>query len=258
MHLAKIPWAIRDLRSGSQFHRTGSPLAFIYSITLFINAALLFILEPMVAKMVLPFLGGSPAVWNTSLVFYQACLLAGYAYAHFASAWLGTRRHALLHLSLLFAGLLLLPIVLPLHWLGAPSGNPVSLVLGVLAVSIGFPFLILSAGAPLLQKWFAQCQPSAARDPYFLYAASNAGSLAGLLAYPFLLEPRLPLSEQNRVWFIGYLVLLALVALCVLYFLRPLTGHLDEKSPPIEYQKPRAFHADALTLARRLRWILWG
>lgn len=233
-------------------------MAFVYSVTLFINAALLFIIEPMVAKMILPFLGGSPAVWNTSLVFYQACLLAGYAYAHFGSAWLGPRRHALVHLNLLFAGLLLLPIVLPLDWLGAPSGNPVNLVLGVLAVSIGFPFLVLSAGAPLLQKWFAQCHHSAARDPYFLYAASNAGSLAGLLAYPFLLEPRLPLSQQNHFWFIGYLVLLALVALCVLYFLRPLTTQFDDKSVPIEAENPPASHAADLTLARRLRWMLWG
>ncbi len=233
-------------------------MTFVYSITLFINAALLFIIEPMVAKMILPFLGGSPAVWNTSLVFYQACLLAGYAYAHFGSAWLGTRRHALVHLNLLFAGLLLLPIVLPLNWLVAPSGNPANLVLGVLAVSIGFPFLVLSAAAPLLQKWFAQCHQSSARDPYFLYAASNAGSLAGLLAYPFLLEPRLPLSQQNHFWFFGYLVLLALVALCVLYFLRPLTGQLDEKSAPLEAENSRNSQAADLTLGRRLRWILWG
>lgn len=232
-------------------------MAFVYSITLFINAALLFIIEPMVAKMILPFLGGSPAVWNTSLVFYQACLLAGYAYAHYGCAWLGTRRHALVHLNLLFAALLLLPIVLPLDWLGAPAKNPVNLVLGVLALSIGFPFLVLSAGAPLLQKWFAHCHPGTRQDPYFLYAASNAGSLAGLLAYPFLLEPRLPLSRQNHLWFIGYLVLLALVTLCVLYFLRPLTGQSVEKSK-LETDSTPMSTGDSLTFARRLRWILWG
>ena len=258
IHLARNFKTTRDLYIGAKIYRRGTLLAFVYSITLFINAALLFIIEPMVAKMILPFLGGSPAVWNTSLVFYQACLLAGYAYAHFGSTWLGTRRHALVHLNLLFAGLLLLPIVLPLDWLGAPSENPVNLVLGVLAVSIGFPFLILSAGAPLLQKWFAQSRHGAARDPYFLYAASNSGSLAGLLAYPFLLEPRLPLSQQNHFWFIGYLVLLALVALCVLYFLRPMTGRFDEKSPPLADENRSASEAADPTLARRLRWILWG
>src|SRR5262245_14466352 len=150
----------------AEFSSHGCILAFVYSITLFVNAALLFIIEPMVAKMILPFLGGSPAVWNTSLVFYQTCLLGGYAYAHFGSAWLGTRRHALLHLNLLLAGLLLLPIVLPLHWFDAAAVYPVNSLLGVLALSIGFPFFVLSAGAPLLQKWFAVCRQDEAPDPY--------------------------------------------------------------------------------------------
>ena len=179
--------------------------------------------------MILPFLGGSPAVWNTSLVFYQACLLMGYAYAHFGSGWLGTRRHALLHLNLVIAALLFLPVVLPVSWFDVPSYNPVGLVLSALSVSIGFPFLVLSAGAPLIQKWFAQCEHSAAGDPYFLYAASNAGSIAGLLAYPLLLERRLTLSQQNRCWVFGYLVLLILTAVCVLYYLRPLSRN-GEKS----------------------------
>ena len=231
----------------------------IFSIALFVNAALLFIIEPMVAKMILPFLGGSPAVWNTSLVFYQACLLAGYAYAHFGSTFLGTRRHALLHLNLLLAGLLLLPVVMPLHWFGTSIERPIGLLLGVLAVSIGLPFLILSAGAPLLQKWFAECCRGAARDPYVLYAASNAGSLAGLLAYPFLIEPRLALSEQNKFWLVGYLVLLALVALCVLYYLRPFSGPVNEQALPVGSAKTSpTSKVGELTSARRLRWIVWG
>lgn len=230
----------------------------LYSITLFVNAALLFIIEPMVAKMILPYLGGSPSVWNTSLVFYQACLLAGYAYAHFFNSWLGTRRQALVHLNLLIAALLLLPIVLPVQWFGSPSHNPVSLVLGVLGVSIGFPFLILSAGAPLLQKWFAQCSHSGSRDPYFLYAASNAGSLMGLLAYPFLLEPRLPLSQQNHWWFVGYLLLVALVALCVLYFLRPLTRQFNESGSASDASPSSVNPSYELNTARRLRWLVWG
>jgi hypothetical protein len=91
-------------------------LILVYSITVFANAALLFTVQPMVAKMILPYLGGSPAVWNTSMVFYQACLLAGYAYAHFGSSWLGIHRHALLHLILVFAAISVLPIALPVHW----------------------------------------------------------------------------------------------------------------------------------------------
>ena len=123
-------------------------MVLIYSITIFLNAALLFIVEPMIAKMILPFLGGSPAVWNTSLMFYQIFLLAGYAYAHFAASWLGTRRQALLHLVLAFAALSLLPVTLPLDWLKTPMLGPVNLVLAVLTVSVGFPFFVLSAGAP--------------------------------------------------------------------------------------------------------------
>jgi hypothetical protein len=233
-------------------------LALVYCITLFVNAALLFIIEPMVAKMILPFLGGSPAVWNTSLVFYQACLLAGYAYAHFGSVWLGTRRHALVHLNLLLAGLLLLPIALPTHWFGSLSGNPVRLVLAVLAVSIGLPFLVLSAGAPLLQKWFAQSGHVSAQDPYFLYAASNAGSLAGLLTYPFLLEPHLSLRQQNQFWLIGYLVLLTLAALCVLFYLRPFSGREENLTPSYPEEKRPEFGAGTPTVTRRLRWILWS
>jgi len=162
-------------------------------------------------------------------------------------------------LNLLLAGLLLLPIALPLDWLGRPSGNPTGLLLGVLAVSIGFPFLVLSAGAPLLQKWFAHCRHSAAADPYFLYAASNAGSLVGLLAYPFMLEPRLTLGQQNHLWFFGYLVLLGLAGLCVLYFLRPFSGRADEDNPSVASPANRLeSDGDELTLDRRLRWTLWG
>ena len=112
-----------------------------------------------------------------------------------AVAGLVTRRHALVHLNLVLAGLLLLPVVLPVDWFDAPNHNPVGLVLGGLSVSIGLPFLVLSAGAPLMQKWFAQCEHGAAEDPYFLYAASNAGSIAGLLAY-LILERQLTLSQQ--------------------------------------------------------------
>ncbi len=228
----------------------------VYSITLFINAALLFTIEPMVAKMILPFLGGSPAVWNTSLVFYQACLLAGYAYAHFGSSWLGIRRHALLHLSLVMAALLLLPIVLPVDWFMSPSNNPISLVLAALSVSIGFPFLVLSSGAPLLQRWFAQSDHAAGRDPYFLYAASNAGSIAGLLVYPLIMEPRLTLRQQNDLWFYGYLILLFLVAFCVLYFVRPfarsntaaIAESVDERHATLDC-------AAEISFGRRVRWI---
>ena len=233
-------------------------MLFFYSITLFVNAALLFIVEPMVAKMILPLLGGSPAVWNTSLVFYQACLLMGYAYAHFGSRWLGTRRHALVHLNLVLAGLLLLPVVLPVDWFDAPNHNPVGLVLGGLSVSIGLPFLVLSAGAPLMQKWFAQCEHGAAEDPYFLYAASNAGSIAGLLAYPLILERQLTLSQQNHFWVFGYLLVLVLTSVCVLYYLRPLWRNGENVVARDEESTSTPVDPRPVNFARRLRWVFWS
>jgi hypothetical protein len=233
-------------------------LVLVYSTTIFLNAALLFIIEPMVAKMILPFLGGSPAVWNTSLMFYQACLLAGYAYTHFGASWLGTRRHACLHLLLAVGALSLLPVALPMQWLTAPTLNPVSLVLGVLAVSIGFPFLVLSAGAPLMQKWFAQGRHNAARDPYFLYAASNAGSMAGLLAYPLLLEPRLTLSEQNYLWFYGYVSLLILMSLCAWYFFRSLPASNVDVSAVVPDANFLSSGSANVTFSQRLRWVVWS
>ncbi len=233
-------------------------MLFFYSITLFVNAALLFIIEPMVAKMILPFLGGSPAVWNTSLVFYQACLLMGYAYAHFGSRWLGTHRHALVHLILVLVGLLLLPVVLPVDWFDAPNHNPVGLVLGGLSVSIGLPFLVLSAGAPLMQKWFAQCEHGAADDPYFLYAASNAGSIAGLLAYPLILERQLTLSQQNHFWFFGYLLVVVLTSACVVYYLRPLWRHGENVVARDEESTSTPVDPRPVNFARRLRWVFWS
>lgn len=234
----------------------------LYSLTLFVNAALMFIIEPLVAKMILPFLGGSPAVWNASLAFYQGALLIGYAYAHYLGAWIGVKRQAFLHLGLVFAAILLLPVTLPMRWFSAPAEHPTQLVLGALTVSIGFPLFVIAACAPLLQQWFAQSRHSASRDPYFLYAASNAGSLAGLLAYPALIEPNLTLNQQNYYWFSAYFGLALLVALCMLSF-------LYSSSRAVAHPDPVAVaagvggdgsHDDEFTIAlsRRFSWLLWS
>ena len=185
-------------------------------------------------------------------------MLAGYSYAHFGGAWLGTRRQLLLHLLLVFCALSFLPVTLPMHWLTMSESNPVGLVLAVLTVSIGLPFLLLSAGAPLIQKWFAEGRPSHARDPYFLYAASNAGSLAGLLAYPLLLEINFTLSQQNQLWLFGYLSLLGLLSLCGWHFLRASSG--ADSVIPAAGAQPDLLSNDAIavTLSRRLRWVLWS
>ncbi len=119
--------------------------------------------------MILPLLGGSPAVWNASLAFYQGALLIGYAYAHYLSSWIGIKRHAFLHLALVFAAILLLPVTLPVHWFSAPAVHPTQLVLAALTVAIGFPFFVIAAAAPLLQKWIAQTSSQRrARSLFFI------------------------------------------------------------------------------------------
>jgi hypothetical protein len=194
---------------------------FLYAATLFVGSSLLFVVQPMVGKMILPLLGGTPAVWNTCLVFFQAVLLGGYAYAHASTAWLGARRQTILHLAVLLLPLVVLPLGIDPGRLRAGEGPPVLDVLLLLSVTIGLPFFVVSATAPLLQTWFAHTGHPAARDPYFLYAASNLGSMLALLAYPIVVEPRFSLRDagwlsQTRLWSFGYLLLAALTALCAL------------------------------------------
>src|SRR5437588_8723150 len=140
----------------------------VLALTLFLSSSLLFLIQPMIAKMVLPLLGGTPAVWNTCMVFFQAALLAGYAYAHATTAWLGVRKQALLHLTLLLLGLLALPVHVA-GWAPPSDADPIPWLLSLLLVSVGLPFFAVSASAPLLQQWFAGTTHTAARDPYFLY-----------------------------------------------------------------------------------------
>src|SRR5688572_22514055 len=143
----------------------------LYCLTIFLSAALLFLVQPMFAKMVLPLLGGTPEVWNTCMVFFQAVLLAGYGYAHAATRWLGVRRQAALHVVLLAAPLVLLPIAVPADAAPPSEQLPIGWLLGLLTVAVGGPFFAVSTTAPLLQRWFAETGHHRASDPYFLYAA---------------------------------------------------------------------------------------
>ena len=177
----------------------------LFAITIFSSAGLVFMVQPMVAKLVLPMLGGSPSVWNTSIAFFQTALLVGYGYAHLLQRVASIRTQAIVHI----AALLLAAFALPLHvsgLLGEPSSNHPSLwLLGVLAVSIGAPFAVLSATAPLVQAWHARTvHAETGAEPYVLYAASNLGSLLALLAYPILVEPLATLKHQTLGWSIGY------------------------------------------------------
>lgn len=206
----------------AQAHRRGdaiTPAAF--AVAIFTSASLVFIVQPMTAKLVLPLLGGSPSVWNTAMVFFQAALLAGYLYAHLLQRVPSIRAQALIHLALLGAAAVFLPLGVT-QALGEPDpAAPVGWLLAALTLSVGAPFAILSATAPLLQAWYARVRagrPDGA-NPYVLYAASNLGSFLALLAYPALIEPLASLSAQRMGWTAGYAAFAALVV--VLTILMP-------------------------------------
>jgi SAM-dependent methyltransferase len=186
----------------------------LFGFTLFLGAALLFWVQLFLSKMLLPLLGGSAAVWNTCLVFFQTALLLGYLYAHALVTWLPVRPRVVIHLVLLLAAAALLPV--SLAGIGAPPGeaNPVLWLLRTLVVVIGPTFVVLAGTAPILQDWFATLGHPSSRDPYFLYAASNLGSLIALLSYPTEIERHLPLARQSLAWSLLYLGLAALTGLC--------------------------------------------
>src|SRR5438094_659248 len=241
----------------------------LLAITLFLSSSLLFLVQPMIAKMVLPRLGGTPAVWNTCMVFFQAALLAGYTYAHLTTSWFGVRRQAGLHLILLAAPLLVLPITVNESWVPPGDANPIPWLLGLLLVSVGLPFFVVSTSAPLLQKWFASTGHPSAQDPYFLYGASNLGSMLALLSYPTLIEPHLSLAartwlSQSWLWAMGYGLLVILTFVCALLMWRSLAsaGFLkaDPKTAGRKPQKgatPSAADAAlaAPSILTRLRWV---
>jgi hypothetical protein len=182
----------------------------VYVAAIGLSAFLLFSVQPLFAKLVLPRLGGSPAVWSVTSVVFQCLLLAGYAYAH-AIASLRTRTTILIHLAVLAAASLALPIGLAPGWQQAPAGYEAIWLAAFVLVSVGLPFFAVSANGPLLQALFARTAHRDAADPYFLYAASNIGSFGALAAYPFLLEPTLRLRGQADSWAVGFAVLTVLI-----------------------------------------------
>lgn len=223
----------------------------ILTVIVFINAALLFSVEPMFSKLVLPYLGGSPNVWNTCLVFFQATLLLGYCYAHLSLRLLGIRKQAVLHILLLVLACVFLPLQIRPATTPPLDGTEVFWLIGVLSASLGAPFVMLASGAPLAQRWFASMGDST-RSPYSLYAASNLGSMCALLSYPFLVEPMLPLSTQRLVWSFAYVSLVLLIGGTLWLVLtrqrvQTIGGSLpqDAPTPPI-------------TARDRGRWILYS
>src|ERR687889_488234 len=212
----------------------GGLLMLLFSATIFISAALLFLVEPMFAKFVLPSFGGTPAVWTGSMMFFQATLLVGYLYVHATTTWLGARRQAILHLVVVLSPLLVLPLAVPSdEWAPSSQANPIFLLLGLLAISVGLPFFAISTTNPLVQRWLADTDHPAARDPYFLYRASNLGSVIGLLGYPLLVEREFTLSNQGIWWSVGYglLVVLVFASAIMLWRSNPAPAQEQEEKP---------------------------
>jgi hypothetical protein len=223
-------------------------LVALYAATVFLTSALLFVLEPLVAKGLLPVLGGGSAVWTTSVAFFQLALLAGYLYAHVAPGRLGLRRHAFIHVALLAAVAIALPLRAPADWT-APAAHPALWLCGRLALTVGPVFVLLAATAPLVQRWLGATGHRDAGDPYFLYAASNAGSLIALGAYPVLLEPLLGLARQRRLWTVGLVAAIVLLAACAAR-LRAARAPAAASDPA-----PDAAPASAVHWKDRARWL---
>ena len=186
----------------------------VFAVTAFLGASLLFLAEPMVAKLLLPDFGGSATVWSTSSLFFQCLLLVAYAYCHVATSRLGRRGQPAVHVLVLALPVVTLPLVLPDDAAPGPGDAPALWLLRTLAVLVGLPFVVVATTGPLLQRWYSWTAGDRADDPYFLFAASNLGSFVGLLAYPFLVEPHLSLASQRAWWSWGYAAFAALVAAC--------------------------------------------
>jgi spermidine synthase len=218
----------------------------LFAITIFLSALLLFWIQLTIAKMLLPRLGGTPAVWNTCMLFFQILLLAGYSYVLVTTSWMEARKQAVLHTVLLLLSCLYLPLTL--------TGNagdisehhyPALWLFAYLLSAIGLPIFLISTTSPLLQKWFTH---TGHEDPYFLFAVSNAGSLLALISYPVLLEPNLKLSRQTHIWAVAYVVFLVLSLGCMLVLWK--SSRAERVSESKDLQKP------SISLKQRLYWIL--
>lgn len=221
----------------------------LFALTTLTSAFLMFWIEPLFAKMVLPLLGGSPAVWNTCLMYFQTMLLLGYLYAHLSSKYLSSRRQTMVHALLLMLGVFSLPVGIPHGWAPPASDNVIPWLTALLAVALGVPFLLLAATAPLVQRWLADSDHPSAKNPYVLYAASNAGSLIGLLGFPVVMEPHLRLGQQANIWSIGYGVASTLAIASAVYVWRHPSAYAEQPADTT------ATDGAPPTVTDRARWV---
>ncbi len=223
----------------------------LYGSTLFLSAFLLFVVQPLLGKSLLPRFGGTPAVWTACMLFYQVLLLAGYAYAHLLAGLRTVRTQAFLHLLLLACSLAALAGMLSGVTVAAGERGPVIAIMGMLAALVGAPYFLLASSSPLLQAWFSRIRPGI--SPYRLYSLSNAGSLLAILSYPLVIEPGLSLRTQMRFWCLGYAAFVLVSALCAWRSLEPPFAALPaegarDPQPAREEEEPRR--------AQRVLWVL--
>jgi Na+/melibiose symporter-like transporter len=233
-----------------------------YACTIFLSAFLLFAVQPMIGKIILPWFGGSAAVWSTCLLFFQAALLAGYLYAHWSTRWLKPKRQAMLHIALMAVSLALLPILPSPRWKPSEAGDPSLRILLLLAVTIGLPYILLSTTSPLLQAWYVAAKPGAI--PYRLFALSNFGSLLALLSYPVLVEPVFTTHAQANGWSGIYVVFALACATIAWSALRAssVAAHLGHARPLDRALgvrlHPAACHHESLEPERRAHSVSLG
>lgn len=204
-------------------------------------------MQPLFTKMVLPRLGGSPAVWSVAMVFFQSLLLGGYAYAHYLMTIKNRVTPVIVHLALLIVAMLTLPLSISASFGEPPSSGYAFWLLGLFAASIGLPFFALAANNPMLQAWFVRTGHPDGPDPYFLYASSNIGSFLALLSYPLLIEPLFTLRTQNAIWAGGYVLLIILIAACGVLLYRSPVNAIASASDDADAPVP--------AWTTRLRWI---
>lgn len=234
------------------------PVRALFTATILLSAFLLFLIQPMLSKMILPHLGGNPAVWQTAMMFFQSMLLIGYIYAHASTRWLGTQRQAKLHAALLVLSALCMPLSLHLTSLYEATATPILFLLVSLFLTIALPFFVLAANAPLIQHWHASHQQTQGHDPYRLYSASNLGSFAALLSYPFLVEPLLALPAQAQLWSWLYGAFSMLLLLCAYQLHRHFAGETPMPADTLAENESmeQLEAAEVPTNRQKIRWVL--